>query len=62
MIVPTCEDCNSHIPLKVCQSAAGYYVGRFCPECGPYSRDSHYFETREQAQSYLDEWIKSEDE
>ena len=60
IVVITCEDCNSEIPLKVCQSAAGYYVGRFCPECGPYSRDSDYFKTREQAQSYLDEWIRSE--
>lgn len=56
-----CEDCGELLPLKVLQSFAGYYVGRFCPNCGPYSRDSHYFETREQAQNYLDEWIRSEE-
>ena len=41
------------MPLKVCQSAAGYYIGRMCPDCGPYSRDSDYYETYEKAEYAL---------
>ena len=33
----TCVDCKSKLPLKVCMSAAGYYLGYFCNCCGPYS-------------------------
>jgi hypothetical protein len=36
------------------QSAAGFYIGRFCPECGPFDRQSGYFETREKAEEYLE--------
>jgi hypothetical protein len=53
---------------KVMQSAAGFYVGFDCWEykeddqlwfgewsgCFPYSRESEYFATREEAQAYLD--------
>ena len=41
------------MPLKVCQSAAGYCVGRWCPECGPYSRNSEYYGTEKQAEYAL---------
>ena len=43
-----------NMPLQVCRSAAGYYIGRWCPECGPYSRDSGYYRTPEEAQIALD--------
>jgi hypothetical protein len=43
-----CSDCGHEMPLKVCHSAAGYYVGRWCG-CGPYSRESEYFTTEESA-------------
>lgn len=46
-----CPDCQAPIPIKVCQSAAGFYIGREC-ECGPYERISaDYFPTREQAEA-----------
>ncbi len=38
--------------LMVCSSGAGYYVGRYCNE-GPYSRDSQYFATKEEANNHL---------
>jgi len=50
----TCEDCGTILPLKVLRSAAGYYVGFFCPQCGPYSRESGYYRTYDQAQAALD--------
>jgi hypothetical protein len=48
-----CSDCKTDLPLKVLKSAAGYYVGRFCPMCGPYSRESGYHKTNESAQEEL---------
>jgi len=36
------------------QSGAGFYIGRYCPECGPFDRQSGYFETREKAEKYLE--------
>ncbi len=45
---------------KVMHSAAGYYVGYTCQTEDmpgfnqPYSRESEYFATAEQAQKYLD--------
>jgi hypothetical protein len=47
--------CGQVLKLEVLRSGAGYYVGTFCPECGPYSRESGYFRTREEAQTALDE-------
>lgn len=48
-----CIDCKTLIPLKVCHSNAGYYVGRFCKNCGPYSIVSGYWKTRKQAEIEL---------
>lgn len=45
-----CLDCDCDLPLKVCQSAAGFYAGTWCDNCGPYSRESGYFRTREEAE------------
>jgi len=55
-----CEDCKSPLPLQVLMSGGGYYIGTFCPECGPYSRESDYFPTREAAQAELDLWLKDD--
>ena len=41
--------CGEKLPLEVLRSNAGHYVGRFCPNCGPYSRESHYFTNRADA-------------
>jgi len=50
----TCVDCGKAMPIAVLSSAAGYYVGFFCPSCGPYSRESQYFRKREEAQEALE--------
>jgi hypothetical protein len=31
------------LPLAIQRSAAGFYLGTFCPTCGPYDRASGYF-------------------
>lgn len=50
---PKCADCGTILVPQVCRSAAGYYVGTWCL-CGPYSRESGYYPTREAAQADLD--------
>ena len=44
-----CMDCGTPLNIEVLSSAAGYYVGFFCPLCGPYSRESGYYPSREEA-------------
>lgn len=51
---PVCTDCGEPMPLIPLQSAAGWYAGRAC-NCGPYSRESGYFRSREEVQRYIDE-------
>ena len=48
-----CYECGTELTIDVCVSVAGYYLGFFCPNCGPYSRESGYFPTREAAQEAL---------
>ena len=50
---PRCEDCHKMPRIDVYRSAAGFYVGTYC-DCGPYSRESDYYPTRELAQAALD--------
>jgi hypothetical protein len=45
-----CMECGTALGIQVLCSAAGYYVGFFCPYCGPYSRESGYYPTREDAE------------
>ncbi len=45
-------DCGAEIPLQVLVTCA-YYVGRFCPNCGPFSRESGYYRTRAEAEKAL---------
>ena len=47
-----CSDCKVKLVERVCYSAAGYYIGTTC-NCGPYSRESHYYRTQEAAQAAL---------
>lgn len=48
-------DDNQILKVEVLQSAAGYYIGTFHPEEGPYTRESSiYYKTREEAQYALD--------
>ncbi len=50
----TCKDCNTELEAQVCMSNAGYYIGTMC-DCGPYSRESEYFSSREEAEEALAE-------
>jgi len=49
----TCTDCGTHLELEVLHSSAGYYLGFFCPNCGPYSRETPYYKNEDVAQSRL---------
>lgn len=48
---PVC--CGKKLEFKVLQSAAGYYIGTFCPNCGPYSRETDYYKDRKLAEINL---------
>ena len=48
-----CIGCGTELLIKVCVSAAGYYIGFFCPQCGPYSRESGYYGSREETELAL---------
>jgi hypothetical protein len=52
----TCSDCETELPLQVLSTPAGYYLGYFCPHCGPYSRETGYYKKREQAEAELKRW------
>lgn len=50
---PTCSDCGATPPIAVHQNGQGaYYIGTWC-HCGPYSRESHYYRTCEEAEAAL---------
>ena len=48
----TCPDCHTKLDNQVLRSAAGYYIGTRCC-CGPYSRESGYYRTEEEAKKAL---------
>ncbi len=50
---PRCEDCHRMPHLDVYQSGGGFYIGTYCA-CGPYTRESGYYPTREEAQAAFD--------
>lgn len=47
-------DCGKILKIGVYKSNAGYYIGFWCDNCGPYSRESNYYKTRAEAQQCLD--------
>jgi RNase P subunit RPR2 len=49
-----CQDCKTVLVPKVMSSAAGWYVGTSC-KCGPYSRESAYYKTKEEVERLLGE-------
>jgi hypothetical protein len=49
---PRCSDCGLMPKIDVYSTPAGYYIGTRC-DCGPYSRESGYYRTREAAQAAL---------
>lgn len=50
-----CPMCNRKLYLRVCKSAAGYYIGRWCLTDGPYSRESKYYVSEGEAEKNLRE-------
>jgi len=48
----TCGGCDTVLEAKVLSSGAGYYIGTYCM-CGPYSRESGYYPSREAADKDL---------
>lgn len=57
------EWCGVRLPLAVCRSAAGFYIGTCDPESGPVSRESvEYWPTEAAAQYALhnDLWTQRE--
>ena len=64
-IVKVCPDCGLEMPVKVCSSGAGYYIGQFCNQCGPWNRLSlKYYKTWTEADTLLKsgEWQKRDTE
>lgn len=57
---PTCKDCGVTPKLDVYSTPAGYYVGTYC-NCGPYSRESDYFDKPEDARKALNSGAFSRD-
>ncbi len=49
-----CMICGTALYLRVMSNDAGYYIGFYCPRCGPYSRESGYFFSRGEAKIALD--------
>lgn len=48
-----CLSCDSDLIHGVQKSAAGYYIGTWCPRCGPYARESCYFASKEEAERHF---------
>jgi len=44
-----CDRCGLTPDLQIYESRAGFYIGTWC-YCGPYSRESGYYPTREAAE------------
>lgn len=44
---------SAELPLQVCSSMAGYYIGQLEPSGSPFSRMSTYFKTRKEAEMVL---------
>jgi len=51
--------CGEVLKLQVLKTC-GYYVGTFCPHCGPYSRETVYIKTREKAESVMEMMLKND--
>ena len=49
----TCHECGTELNIGVQKSAAGYYIGFFGPQDGPYSRESGYYRSYEEAEKAL---------
>lgn len=45
-----CTECGRVLYLKAYQSNAGWYLGYRCGNCGPFSRESGYYPSRNEAE------------
>ena len=52
-VATICVECGAHLEIQVCKSMAGHYIGFWCDRCGPYSRESGYYQSREEAEKAL---------
>ena len=55
----SCLGCNTDLAVRVCQSAAGYYIGTSCDNCGPHSRFSGYTRKEEEAEQVLKVFLET---
>lgn len=46
-----CHWCGREIVLEVLHNHSGWYVGYVCSTCGPLSRETGFYATREEAES-----------
>ena len=53
-----CE-CGNTMKLQVCRSNAGHYLGYYCRECGPSSRETAYYPKECQAQAAIDQFLET---
>lgn len=54
----TCSECGAELILSIQRSGAGWYLGYFCGHCGPCSRETGYFATREKAAVALNAYLE----
>jgi hypothetical protein len=52
-----CLECGAELPIALCQSAAGYYIGTICGKCGPHSRFSGYTRNHAEAEATLNAFL-----
>jgi hypothetical protein len=57
MPTEVCSICKCTLTIRVCKSAAGYYLGFICPKDGPYSRATGYYATEGEAKEVLSAWL-----
>lgn len=46
----TVGDGDGPLQFRVCPSRAGYYIGTYCGDCGPLTRESVYYARRRDAE------------
>lgn len=60
-----CKECKERLKIRVAEpmrlqvlkSQTGWYIGKACDQCGPYSMDSCYYPNYKEAQEDLESGI-----